>query len=61
MIAVYSRWQTLEVDQSIDAVVKPSIGVTGQAEGHMSGNPTLQELVDKSFQIKQSSQTSSWH
>jgi hypothetical protein len=27
----------------------------------LSGYATLQELVDKSFQIKQSSQTSSWH
>jgi len=29
--------------------------------GHVSGNPTLQELVDKSFQIKKSCCTSSWH
>ncbi len=28
---------------------------------NLSGLPTLQELVDKSFQIRKSSQTSSWH
>jgi hypothetical protein len=30
-------------------------------EPDLSGNATLQELVDKSIQIKQSSGTSFWH
>jgi hypothetical protein len=29
--------------------------------GNLAGFATLQELVDKSFQIRKSSQTSSWH
>src|SRR5713226_400648 len=31
------------------------------SEKQVSDYPTLQELVDKSFQIKKSSWTSSWH
>ena len=41
-----------------------STAETGEVEScqnHMYDKPTLQELVDKSFQIKKSSWTSSWH
>ncbi len=36
-------------------------GVTHSTGSNFTGNATLQELVDKSFQINKSSWTSSWH
>ena len=40
---------------------KDRVGTTEMADGQMSGNATLQKLVDKFFRINKSVSTSFWH
>jgi hypothetical protein len=54
------RWPCLGVKIVLNVLIIRLTSHGGLGK-HFSDYPTLQELVDKSFQIKKSCWTSSWH
>src|SRR6267142_841028 len=62
-----SRWLSIYTDPQLSCLSRSSLRQWAQGECNLPFRnlrgqlPALQELVDKSFQIKKSSQTSSWH